>query len=123
LEAANQPTKRTSPRLVLIATNRFQYSPGRQASHGIAIAYSYDGGASFTRPAPVDGTRGRGANGGSEGRLTRKLAVTGDTVVVVNSAKRPGESSRVWLVRGTPPVEHRPPQASRRGSPTDRRGG
>jgi hypothetical protein len=31
----------------------------------------------------------------------RKLAVRGNTIAVVNSAKRPGESSRVWLLRGT----------------------
>jgi hypothetical protein len=33
----------------------------------------------------------------------RKLAVRDDMIAVVNSAKRPGESSRVWLVRGALP--------------------
>ena len=40
-------------------------------------------------------------NGGFEGRLTRKLALRDDAIVVVNSAKRAGESSRVWMLRGT----------------------
>ena len=33
----------------------------------------------------------------------RKLAVRDDTIVVVNSAKRQGESSRVWMIRGRLP--------------------
>jgi hypothetical protein len=69
--------------------------------HGIGIAYSTDRGASFTKPALIEGTRDAGPNGGFEGRLMRKLAVRGNTIAVVNSAKRPGESSRVWLLRGT----------------------
>jgi hypothetical protein len=73
---------------------------GDEAPHGVGIAYSDDGGASFTKPAVVPGTSDRGPNGGFEGRLMRKLAVENDAVVVMNSAKRPGESSRVWMVRG-----------------------
>lgn len=73
-------------------------------AHGLGIAYSSDDGASFTQPAPIAGTRDPGPNGGAEGRLTRKLAVRGDTIVVVNSARREGESSRVWLVRGRLPA-------------------
>jgi hypothetical protein len=76
-----------------------------QLPHGIGISYSFDGGASFTQPALVPGTRDAGPNGGFEGRLARKLAVAGNTIIVVNSAKRPGESSRVWLVRGTQPID------------------
>jgi hypothetical protein len=83
------------------------YPPGDAEPHGIGIAYSFDSGAKFTRPSLIDGTRDRGPNGGFEGRLTRKLAARGDTIVVVNSAKRAGESSRVWLVRGTLPGDHR----------------
>jgi hypothetical protein len=79
------------------------YPRGEELPHGLGIAYSSDGGASFTQPDLVEGTRDRGRNGGFEGRLTRKLAVFGDTIVVVNSAMRPGESSRVWLVRGALP--------------------
>jgi hypothetical protein len=78
-------------------------APGEEAAHGIGIAYSYDGGGTFTKPALIEGTRDRGPNGGFEGRLTRKLAVTDDTIVVVNSAKREGKSSRAWLVRGALP--------------------
>jgi hypothetical protein len=79
-------------------------APGDKLPHGISIAYSYDGGASFSQPDLIEGTRDAGPNGGFEGRLTRKLAVSGNTIVVVNSAKRAGESSRVWLVRGTLPA-------------------
>lgn len=75
--------------------------PGKDAAHGIGIAYSADHGTHFTQPALIEGTSDPGPNGGFEGRLTRKLAVKGDTVVVVNSAKRPQVSSRVWMVRGT----------------------
>lgn len=83
------------------------YPGGEQQPHGIGIAYSDDKGKRFTQPALVPGTRDPGPNGGAEGRLTRKLAVRGNAIVVVNSARRPGESSRVWLVRGTIPTAHR----------------
>lgn len=73
-------------------------------AHGLGIAYSDDRGARFAPPAQIPGTADRGPNGGAEGRLTRKLAVRGDSIVVVNSARREGESSRVWLVRGTLPA-------------------
>ncbi|NVB83042.1 MAG: exo-alpha-sialidase [Kofleriaceae bacterium] len=72
-------------------------------AHGLGIAYSSDRGARFTAPTQIAGTVDPGPNGGAEGRLTRKLAVRGDSIVVVNSARREGESSRVWLVRGTLP--------------------
>src|SRR6185312_9602420 len=76
---------------------------GDKLPRGISIAYSSDGGAHFTQPDLIPGTRDAGPNGGFEGRLARKLAVAGRTIVVVNSAKRAGESSRVWLVRGALP--------------------
>lgn len=77
------------------------YPDDEDIPRGIGIAYSLDGGASFTRPAVVDGTTDRGGNGSFEGRLMRKLAVRDSTIVVVNSAMRHGESSRAWFVRGT----------------------
>jgi hypothetical protein len=73
---------------------------GDEQAHGIGIAYSYDDGTTFTRPALIAGTTDRGPNGGAEGRLMRKLAVRDDAIAVVNSAMRAGQSSRVWLVRG-----------------------
>ena len=79
------------------------YPRAGEQPHGIGIAYSYDDGASFTRPALIEGTRDRGPNGGAEGRLTRKLAVRDDAIAVVNSSRVAGESSRVWLVRGRLP--------------------
>jgi hypothetical protein len=80
----------------------WDYSPkADQPPHGIGIAYSADDGARFTRPALIEGTQDAGPNGGFEGRLMRKLAVRGDTIAVVNSAKRAGESSRVWMLRGS----------------------
>ncbi len=78
----------------------WEYYPHSNAMpHGIGIAYSYDGGKRFTQPRLIEGTSDVGPNGGFEGRLMRKLAVRGDSIVVVNSAKRDSESSRVWLVR------------------------
>jgi hypothetical protein len=79
------------------------YPRADQDPHGLGIAASYDDGASFTHPGLIEGTRDRGRNGGLEGRLTRKLAVNDNSIVVVNSAVRFGESSRVWLVRGELP--------------------
>jgi hypothetical protein len=70
---------------------------------GLAIAYSLDGGQTFTTPATVEGSLdpGGGDNGSHQGRLMRKLAVAkGGSIAVVNSALRPGKHSRVWLVRG-----------------------
>jgi hypothetical protein len=82
----------------------WEYYPDAKAlPHGIGIAYSFDRGTTFTQPSLIDGTRDPGPNGGFEGRLMRKLAVRDDSIVVVNSAKRDRESSRVWLVRGTLP--------------------
>lgn len=79
------------------------YPKADQPPHGLGIAFSTDHGANFTRPTLIRGTQDPGPNGGFEGRLMRKLAVRDDTIAVVNSAKRPGESSRVWLVRGALP--------------------
>ncbi len=81
------------------------YPHGNAMPHGIGIAYSYDAGKRFVPPRLIEGTSDAGPNGGFEGRLMRKLAVRGDSIVVVNSSKRDGSSSRVWLVRGRLP-EH-----------------
>ena len=79
----------------------WEYTPrGENAAHGIGISYSADHGSHFTQPALIEGTSDPGPNGGFEGRLMRKLAVRGDTIVVVNSAKQPHVKSRVWMVRG-----------------------
>jgi hypothetical protein len=76
------------------------YPGGDERPRGLGLAYSLDGGGTFSPPSVIAGTSDRGTNGGFEGRLMRKLAVRGDAIVVVNSAVRSGESSRVWLVRG-----------------------
>jgi hypothetical protein len=88
------------------------YARGEDQPHGLGIAYSDDDGANFTQPDLIPGTRDSGRNGGMEGRLTRKLAVNGRSIVVVNSAMRAGDSSRVWLVRGALPSEQPQQRAS-----------
>ena len=67
---------------------------------GLGLAYSTDGGATFSPPAIVDGSADAGRNGSHQGQLMRKLAVGDGAIVVVNSSLRFGEGSRVWLVRG-----------------------
>jgi hypothetical protein len=79
----------------------FRDFPGR--SRGLALAVSRDGGRSFSAPGVVPGSidPAGGVNGSSQGLLMRKLAVTGrGAVAIVNSSFKPGESSRVWLMRG-----------------------
>jgi hypothetical protein len=71
------------------------------AAHGLGFTRSLDGGKTFADPVEVPGSRDRGTNGSQQGRLTHKLAARDDTIVVVNSALRRGELSRVWLVRGS----------------------
>jgi hypothetical protein len=71
------------------------------APHGLGFTRSEDGGATFARPVEVPGTRDAGPNGSQQGRLTHKLAVRDHAIIIVNSALRRGEGSRVWLVRGT----------------------
>jgi hypothetical protein len=78
---------------------RVSHSP-----HGLGIAYSRDGGATFTPPTTIAGTTDAGSNGSHQGQLMRKLALRDGALVVVNSALRPGELSRVWFVRGRLPA-------------------
>ena len=67
---------------------------------GLAIAVSRDGGKSFER-AEIAGSAGEGANGGLQGLLMRKLAVSPEgQVAVVNSSFQEKRASRVWLLRG-----------------------
>jgi hypothetical protein len=50
-------------------------------------------------PGSLDASGGR--NGSQQGLLMNKLAVNAHgTVAIVNSSLKPGEGSRVWLVRG-----------------------
>jgi hypothetical protein len=76
---------------------------GRRAT-GLAMAVSRDEGKTFGPPAAVPGSEAPegGSNGSQQGLLTRKLATGADgALAVVNSSLKPGERSRVWLVRGT----------------------
>lgn len=70
---------------------------------GLGIVVSADGGQRFSVPMIVSGSiddAGRW-NGSFQGRLMQKLAVGGDgRVVLVNSALKDGDSSRVWLLSG-----------------------
>ena len=77
------------------------YPDPREPPRGLVMAHSADGGDTFGGPAIVPGSDGGGMNGSRQGLLMRKLAVNGaGEVAVVNSTLRPGESSRVWLMRG-----------------------
>ncbi len=70
---------------------------------GLGFALSEDGGQSFTKSIVVPGTgdRRHGFNGSQQGLLMRKLAVNrAGMFAIVNSTFRPGEASRVWLIRG-----------------------
>jgi hypothetical protein len=80
------------------------YPSVRQPPSGLGLSYSLDGGDAFAAPAIVEGSRDPGGNGSFQGRLMRKLAVRDGAIVVVNSALRLGEASRVWLVRGALPA-------------------
>ncbi len=76
---------------------------GAMTSYGLGFAVSDDGQV-FGAPQKVpDSTDpGGGANGSTQGRLMRKLAVRPDgEIAIVNSALKPGSHSRVWLMRGT----------------------
>jgi hypothetical protein len=81
------------------------YARPRALPRGLAIAYSLDGGTTFSAPALVDGSvdPAGGWNGSHQGRLMRKLAVRDGRLAIVNSALAYGRSSRVWLVRGELP--------------------
>ena len=70
-------------------------------ARGLGIAISRDRGERFSPPSVIPGSRDRsGVNGSQQGRLMRKLSLRDGQIAVVNSALRPGERSRVWLIRG-----------------------
>jgi hypothetical protein len=79
------------------------YHAHRERPRGLGLAFSQDGGNSFTQPALVPGSidPAGGTNGSHQGLLMKKLAV-GDAgvVAIVNSSLKQGERSRVWLIRG-----------------------
>jgi hypothetical protein len=82
----------------------------RRRPRGLAIAYSTDGGETFSTPAVVPGSSdpAGGANGSQQGLLMRKLATNAaGQVAVVNSSLTPSERSRVWMVRGELPAARR----------------
>ena len=73
-----------------------------ELARGLGFAFSGDRGERFQVTSPVPGSA-QGPNGGLQGKLGRKLAVTPDgQVALVNSRFREGEASRVWLLRGGP---------------------
>jgi hypothetical protein len=79
------------------------YPERHEPPRGLAIAYSRDGGQTFSVPAIVPGSSdpAAGWNGSHQGLLMRKLGVkrAGD-IAVVNSSLKHNEKSRVWLMRG-----------------------
>ena len=79
------------------------YPERHEHPRGLAIAYSRDGGQTFSAPAIVPGSNdpAGGLNGSHQGLLMRKLGVkrAGD-IAVVNSSLKHNEKSRVWLMRG-----------------------
>lgn len=75
---------------------------GRLRARGLGLTASRDGGATFLPPTVVPGTVGDGGGptGSLQGRLLRRLAVTGPgSVALVHTRFRRGEASRVWLRR------------------------
>jgi len=69
---------------------------------GLAMTVSNDRGDSFIAPQPVAGSSDPegGWNGSNQGMLMRKLAVNASgAVAIVNSSLKPGEASRVWMLR------------------------
>ena len=75
----------------------------RERPRGLAFTSSRDGGEHFSAPALVPGSQdpGGGYNGSHQGLLGKKLAASGNgSIALVNSSLKPGERSRVWLIRG-----------------------
>lgn len=103
----SQPHRASFPSLALDGDRVFvswEVSPAEnEPPRGLGLTYSLDGGRAFVAPSVVDGTTDAGDNGSHQGRLMRKLAVRDGSIVIVNSALRYGEGSRVWLVRGVAP--------------------
>ena len=79
------------------------YRDSRSGGRGLGVTVSRDAGRTFSKPALIPGSSDpqRGVNGSSQGKLMRKLSVSGDgRLAVVNSSLKQGERSRVWLIRG-----------------------
>jgi hypothetical protein len=79
------------------------YPDRHEPPRGLAVAYSRDGGQTFSTPAIVPGSSdpAGGSNGSRQGLLMRKLAVNrAGAIAVVNSSFRHNEKSRAWLTRG-----------------------
>ena len=74
----------------------------RERPRGLGMAFSRDGGRSFTPPEVVPGSADpEGFNGSHQGLLMKKLAVNHrGAVAIVNSSLKQGERSRVWLIQG-----------------------
>jgi hypothetical protein len=69
---------------------------------GLGMGISFDHGKTFSSPVVVPGSSdpGGGLNGSHQGLLMDKLAVNDNgAVAIVNSSLKPGEHSRVWLLR------------------------
>lgn len=70
---------------------------------GLGFSRSIDGGRTFSPPTVVPGTAEPrlGFNGGQQGLLMRKLAVSpAGAVAIGHSTHQPEETSHVWLIRG-----------------------
>lgn len=83
------------------------YPDRRESPRSLAIAWSRDGGQTFSRPVIVPGSSdpAGGSNGSQQGLLMRKLGVNrAGAIAVVNSSFKHNEKSRIWLMRGQLPV-------------------
>jgi hypothetical protein len=82
----------------------WQHHPSvTEASRGLALSLSDDGGHHFTSPALVPSTAdpALGINGSRQGRLMRLVASNARGILaVVNSSFREGENSRIRLIVG-----------------------
>ncbi len=70
---------------------------------GLGFTVSGDGGRTFAPPSVIPGSAetSLGHNGGRQGLLMRKLAVSrAGAIAVTNSTFKRGEASHVWLLRG-----------------------
>ena len=96
---ASFPSLVVDGRTVAIAYERGS-AAGERNARGLGLAISRDRGERFVAQA-IDGSADReGFNGSQQGRLMSKLALKAGAIAVVNSALRPGTSSRVWMIRG-----------------------
>lgn len=79
------------------------YPDRHEPPRGLAIAWSRDGGRTFSTPVIVPGSSdpAGGSNGSQQGLLMRKLAVNrAGAIAVVNSSFEHNEKSRIWLMQG-----------------------